>query len=1190
MYLKRLESRGFKSFAERINIDFVRGVTAVVGPNGSGKSNITDAIRWVLGEQSARSLRGSKMEDIIFQGSDTRGALNVAEVVLVLDNKSNLLPVDYEEVSITRRVFRSGVSEFYINKQPCRLKDIIDLFMDSGLGREAFSIISQGRVEEILSSKAEERRVIFEEAAGVLKYKQRKRKAEFKLIETEENMNRVNDIVYEIEQQIDPLRDQAQIAKTYLEKKNELKEKEIATSITQIDSFYQQWQTLLKEIDNEKLAERKAGEEINELADDLKEKRKQLQQTDETIEELQDELLSATKQLEQLEGEKNVHIERTTHVQENKEKLLARKEVLTKKILDINASIERQTNDTNDIQKQRDELKQTASDLTYKLTSETDDMAEKIEHLKADYIEVLNEQAAYRNEKQSINNQLQQFQHVSDNKTKKFSTLIEEKQVLEREVKLLTEQEEEINHSFELMNEQLSESKQKRNEHIKDIQNDREKLSVGHQQIAKFRSRQELLQEMKDDFQGFYFGVKAVLQARKQKELSHIYGAVVELIDVPKQHILAIETVLGGQSQFIVTEDDASARNAIEWLKRNKKGRATFLPLQSIQPRYLQQSIKEKVENHAGFIGIASNLVAIDETYRKVVEHLMGHVIVARTLKDANEIAQLTGRRHRVVTLEGDVVNPGGTMAGGSKKQTNQSLFTRDDELKQMTLKLKDMDKRATEFAQTIAEREKELVTLDDTISELEDNLVEKQTLQQSSGLERQNAQMKLESVNTQLKTYEDEQSQSAEDEQELRRKKIKTDEKLLQLEKDSEQIEATIKQLTDEEQKIRSTADKDKDKLQAINIQLAETQERYRNERNILHDMITEKEDLNEELGSVKKEYEHILTAEKSEQTVSQYDDKITHKQEMIDQTSQTISNNRSSRLQLMQKIEDVEMELKDRERLNATYIQHIQQKEVKANRLDVTVQNLLNYLQDEYTISFERAKQLYEQVEDIDAAKEAVKALKQSIEQLGDVNVGAIEEYDRLSERYEFLGKQKEDLTTAKEDLFSIIEEMDQVMKEQFGQTFKRIKDEFSNVFKELFGGGKAELRLTDPKDLLETGIEIIAQPPGKKLQQLGLLSGGERALTAIALLFSILRVRPVPFCVLDEVEAALDEANVVRFAKYVKMHSEETQFIVITHRKGTMEEADVLYGVTMEESGVSRLVSVQLEESKQLLESRE
>lgn len=1188
MFLKRLESVGFKSFAERIDVSFVPGVTAIVGPNGSGKSNITDAIRWVLGEQSAHSIRGAKMEDIIFQGSDSRKPLNVAEVTLVLDNTKQTLPLDYKEVSVTRRVFRSGESEFYINKQTCRLKDIVDLFMDSGLGRESFSIISQGKVEDILSSKAEERRVIFEEAAGVLKYKQRKKKSEFKLAETEENLYRVDDIIHELEAQLEPLEKQAQKAETYINLKNELKEQEISFLITEIDQLHQAWQKALEQLDKEKMEEIKWKTSIQQKEAQLEQDRNTVEALDEKIEALQADLLQVTQELEQYEGKKSLHIERYKHHEDNKEKLEKQKSDTAQRIQELNTELEKELNILTDLQATKKETDDKVKQLKNELSLSKENILDEIEELKSIYIEYLNEQAAHRNEKNSLSQQVKQLQikkkkHQQDHQELQSTreTLVTNHEHAEKELSTLKEQ-------FVMKQNKLEKLKKDLEDKRDHYQSSQTKLYQGYQHIEKMKSKKEMLEEMKEDFQGFYQGVKAILKARERKQLKDIHGAVLELIDIPKQYVTAVETVLGGQAQYVVVSNEQSARTAINYLKKSNSGRATFLPLHSISARFIPAAVENNIKGHDGFVGIAAELVQTDAQYDKVLKHLMGHVIVVKTLKDANEIASLAQRRYRVVTLEGDVVNPGGSMSGGARQKRNSSLFTREKDLQEVSEKLVEFNKRADQFSQQVAKQKEWITEIEDDIEALESDIGQAQQVLQHKREYLTEVTMRLQSLDESLEVYHREQAQFQQDEDEFKKRETTLTTNLEEIDQKLTSTQTKIDELTTRESQFQENRQQMQEELHRYQVMSAEQIERLKHQQeksDQLKESLAENEALYE---SVSLELKQMIELEQNQEPIEVIHQKIDHLTQSKQMLLENIQGKRSERANRTKHINDQELELKEENKQHQAFLTTIQQGEVNTNRMDVELENRLSQLQTDYEITYERAKEMYETCDHVDEVKAAVATLKDNINRLGTVNLGAIEEYERVSERYTFLTEQKEDLMEAKQTLYTAIAEMDEEMERLFDETFSQVKEEFSVVFKELFGGGYAELKLTDPNDLLHTGVEIIAQPPGKKLQQLGLLSGGERALTAIALLFSILRVRPVPFCVLDEVEAALDEANVDRYARYVKSHSKNTQFIVITHRKGTMEEADVLYGVTMQESGVSRFVSVRLEETAELIES--
>jgi chromosome segregation protein len=1186
MFLKRLDVVGFKSFAEKISIDFVPGVTAVVGPNGSGKSNVTDAVRWVLGEQSAKSLRGAKMEDIIFSGSDTRKALNFAEVSLTLDNETNSLPIDFHEVSVTRRVYRSGESEFFINNQGCRLKDIIDLFMDSGLGREAFSIISQGKVEEILSSKAEERRVIFEEAAGVLKYKTRKRKAESKLTETQDNLNRVHDILHELEGQVEPLKIQSSLAKEFLAKKEELEQIEVALTVFEIEELYEKWEKLSQELEKHNEMEQQMAGQLHDREAHLKKQRDSLATLETSINGLQEILLNASEELEKLEGRKEVLKERKKNAAQNKSQL-------EKAIVEGEAAVARLA-----LQKERETEIMNALNLEVKGISETlhekqkslglfnSDIEAMIEAKKSDYIEWLNKQASAKNEKQYLLQQLTQQEHKNaklDMENEKFLT----------ERMDITAKKMEYSQLMENMTKQLE-------EHVTYFRNQQNKLNAAkdtyqkqettlykaYQFLQQAKSRKELLEEMEDDYAGFFQGVKEVLKAKET--LRGIEGAVAELIKVPKEYETAIETALGGAMQHVVVEREEHAREAISFLKKNRYGRATFLPLSVIKAREISANQLSMLKSHSAFVGTGSSLIQYDDRHAAIAENLLGTVMITTDLKGANDLAKMMQHRFRFVTLEGDIVNPGGSMTGGALKQKTTSLLSRKTELEELHQKLAAMEAKTNQLEKQVKQLKVDVGVQEQTLEQTRKTGERLRLQEQTLKGELREVELQERNVNERLHLYDLDKNSYLEEQQQKTARLEELEELLESCKTEIEGLDRLISEMTEQKQSQQSSKESLAEETNELRVMLASKRGQLQNQKEkmerIESDLSKEKSRLAEnkdDLGLLTNEMTDSSSGEESLEDMAQ--------QKLLDKNGaiEGIAIKKQEKNELLTEVETLELSLKEENRLYRGIVEVIKDEEVKLTRLDVELENRLDHLREEYTLSFEGAKEQYPLMMPAEEAQKRVKLIKLAIEELGTVNLGAIDEYARVAERYEFLLSQKEDLQQAKDTLFQVIDEMDDEMKRRFADTFYSIREEFEQVFKALFGGGRAELKLTNPDDLLNTGVDIIAQPPGKKLQNLSLLSGGERALTAIALLFSILKVRPVPFCILDEVEAALDEANVVRFSQFLRKFSRETQFIVITHRKGTMEEADVLYGITMQESGVSKLVSVRMEESENFIE---
>ncbi|GIN70503.1 chromosome partition protein Smc [Bacillus sp. J14TS2] len=1187
MFLKQLDIIGFKSFAEKTTLEFVPGVTAVVGPNGSGKSNITDAIRWVLGEQSARSLRGGKMEDVIFAGSDSRKSLNFAEVSLTLDNEDGTLPVEYNEVCVTRRVFRNGDSEYLLNGHSCRLKDIVDLFMDSGLGKEAFSIISQGKIEEILNSKPEERRTIFEEAAGVLKYKNRKKKASLKLQETSENLNRVNDILYELEGQLEPLEMQASMAKDYLQKKQDLETHEIALTVYEIDEKHTQWETAKKVLEKLTTQEKDRSSYIQQIELSLENERSQLSAFDEKITEWQSALLTASKDLEKLQGRLGILKERKNNaalnsgqLQKNITDAEQKITLIKQKQEDTEAELHKKRNEARELKKILVDKKKMASALN-------DSIEETIESLKSDYIEVLNQQATAKNEFRYLQQQLEQ-QIAKSNRLDQ-----ENRKYLEQRANYIAQLDEKMQEVEKIDSELTAQIEQFRAAQslTKDIREKyeakNELLNKAYQFIQKAESRKDTLEEMEEDYTGFYYGVKEVLKAKKS-ELAGVEGAIAELIHVPQQFAKAMETALGGAMQHIVVNTEADARNAIAFLKRKQLGRATFLPMDVIKGRSLPANQRIDLSTHPSFVGIAADLVETDQAYKQVIEHLLGNIVIADSLAGANQLAKQLQFRYRIVTLDGDVVNPGGSMTGGATKQKTTSLLGRKTELEELKNKLIEMKSKTKNVEEEWQELKEQLANSEQQVEEMKQNGEQLRLQKNEAQADLSQIEMTKKNVDDRLALYDLETT-------ELKEEKNKIKERMDALEKITAEcsekivsLNAKIDELTkqrNDERQSKESLEREINELSSksavINEQLQSTEKQLKNLATEFDEAESHKNSLMDEWGFIQGEMTGHQT---SEEDLAQLIQQGSSEKDGIEER---LNKEREDRFQLQVLIEQREADLKEQKRLYSGISNALRAEEVKKNRLDVELDNLLHMLREDYSLSYEGAKDQYPLILSVEETRKKVKLTKLGIEELGSVNLGSIEEYDRVYERYHFLLEQQTDLTEAKTHLFHVMDEMDDEMKRRFGTTFHEIQDQFMGVFRALFGGGHAELKLTDPSDLLNTGVDIVAQPPGKKLQNLSLLSGGERSLTAIALLFSILKIRPVPFCVLDEVEAALDEANVQRFSHYLRAFSQETQFIVITHRQGTMQGADVLYGVTMQESGVSKIVSVKLENAQEMVQ---
>lgn len=980
MYLKEIKASGFKSFADTIDIELTNGISGIVGPNGSGKSNVVDAVRWVLGEQSVKQLRGEgSMSDVIFTGSKSRRAASFASVTLVFDNSDKYLNIEYDEVQIKRTIYKTGENEYFINNTKTRLKDILELFMDTGASKESFNIISQGDVANILSGKAEDRRVIFEEASGVLKYKKRKDEALRKLSKTHDNMARVDDIISELNTNMEPLKKQSEDAKIYLEKKEKLENVEIALTVNDIEKYNYEYKY--------------SKEKVSELT------------------------LSITKMLSENSSEQ------------------AKIETIKNNISKLNSEL---------YLKQQELVKVSAN-------------AEKLSGEKA----MISERSKYNSEDAKLHDNI--------------ISLKEKILKIESQISALNKEIESEKSNNKIIGEKLNNTEIKLSEIEKNKENLNSKLNQKLREITAQKHRKEVLMNSLENNSSLPYSVKNVLNNPK---LTGIHGVLGKLLEFEEKYSEALEVSLMSSVSHIVCDNEEDAKEAVRYLKNNNLGRATFLPISVIKPRSIDSESYETIKSMNGFVDIASNLVRYDTKYRNIVLSLLGTIVVVDNIDNANLISKKLKNRYKVVTMTGEVVNIGGSITGGSLKKS--SILSERYELENV---IKDIDVLDSEIKE-----------IENKINEVDDNYTN------------------------------------------------------LELEKNS------------------------------IIISVNSNSEILKNKYNVLDDLTNEKSTLMTELYNNQNIVNNVITNEE-EKILNEYYKEIEKRDELnieinqihkkIELENEDLINNESSLKNNNQEYNKAQEELKSHE--------------IKVNRLDVKIDNLLNILTNDYSISYEKAKEKYILEIDSDEARSIVSTLKREIKSLGDVNVGAIEEYDRVKERYEFLNKQKEDLTNAENVLLEIITEMDDIMKDKFSSTFNKIKEAFNETFRKLFNGGKAELKLTDPSNILETGIDIIALPPGKKLQHISLLSGGEKTLTAIALLFSILKVRPVPFCILDEVEAALDEVNVDNFGKYLKEFKGDTQFIIITHKKKTMEYADVLYGITMQESGVSKLVSVKLEELK-------
>ncbi|PTF26999.1 chromosome segregation protein SMC [Staphylococcus cohnii] len=1176
VYLKSIDAFGFKSFAEHTNVQFDEGVTAIVGPNGSGKSNITDAIKWVLGEQSAKSLRGAKMEDIIFSGAEHRKAQNFAEVKLKLDNSSGKLNVDTEELVVTRRLYRSGESEYYLNNDRSRLKDIIELFLDSGLGKEAFSIISQGRVDEILNAKPIDRRQILEESAGVLKYKKRKATSVQKLDQTEDNLTRVEDILFDLEGRVEPLREEAAIAKEYKHLSSEMEKSDVLVTVYDIGQYNQNIYELDENLNRLKGQQASKDAEKAQHTQSLNQYKSERQQLDEKIESLNFKLVKATEEVEKFAGQLNVLEERKKNQSQTNARFEEEQESLETQVTNLKQEQSEVKEQIKQLKTKQNDLNEEIQQYESQLYVSDEQHDEKLESIKDEYYQLMSEQS-------DVNNDIRFLEHtIQENETKQSrldSRLLDAYKELKNIQTQITETEKQSSIAKKELKKAESDlaSYEKKLTQLKNQQNEyEEKLHQAYRFNEKLKSRIDSLATQQEEYSYFFNGVKHILKMKDNK-LSGIRGAVAEVIQVPSNLTKAIETALGASLQHIIVDSEKDGRQAIQYLKQNGLGRATFLPLNVIQPRNIASDILKIANSSIGFVNVASSAIQVENDYKHVIQNLLGNTIIVDNLKNANELARKIRYRTRIVTLEGDIVNPGGSMTGGGDRKT-KSILSQKDELSTMRAQLEDYQQQTVSFEKQFQAIKEEADALSNTYFDTSQSY---NTIKQNvhkfdlelDRLRKQETHLKNEHEEFEFEKNDGYQSETSK--QTLNDKKAQ----LATIQAQLQKLEEDINIYTKLSKEGKESTTLIQQKLHQKQSDLAVVKERLSTQKQTETRLTHQLKQLKEQKQKLSEQIELFnsdeITGEKAFETIQ---NNIEQSKSNKAQLTEDLATIKSQRQTLNDTIETTERKLEEANQDILSIENRYQDIKAEQSRLDVLINHAIDHLSEQYHLTYERASELYTLEEDIDSLRKKVKLTKMSIEELGPVNLNAIEQFEEINERYTFLNEQRADLRAAKATLEQLIEEMDNEVKERFKETFHAVQGHFSEVFKSLFGGGQAELRLTDD-DYLSAGVDIIVQPPGKKLQNLSLLSGGERALSAIALLFAILKVRSAPFVILDEVEAALDEANVIRYAQYLKALSNQTQFIVITHRKGTMEFSDRLYGVTMQESGVSKLVSVNL-----------
>lgn len=1186
MLLKKLSMQGFKSFADRIELAFGQGITAVVGPNGSGKSNISDAIRWVLGEQSAKSLRGTKMEDVIFSGSEQRRPLGLAEVTLTLDNTDQGLSLEFSEVTVTRRVYRSGESEYLINQVPCRLKDIYELFMDTGLGKDAYSLISQGNIDAVLSARPEDRRALLEEAAGIVKYKSRKAESLRKLEYTEQNLVRVGDIIAELEKQLGPLAEQAQKAEEY---------NQLAAQHSQIEvrvySYDLQEIHRASEAGRQKLAEEKnrLGAVTTELAKseaDIETIKLALTKSDAELERLQKESVEFLAQMERADARVALAREKAKRWEEEKEKLGEKRCLCEEKLARWHG--------------ERQNLENLLADIHSGLEAASAQLGQKEEaaaHLDAGLAELetatettKGEVVGLLNAMARLNAEIENLSAGRENARQESAKLeIREKEIEESYLREISrgKQQETEKEEFEA---RIAAAAQRRQETQEAIGKNREEqarcqraLAEKQKALGAAESRLTALEELQKEYDGYYAGVRAVLRQKGAPEFTEIEGSVAELIRVPAQYEVAMEVALGPALQNIVTRTEKAAKTAIRYLKDQKAGRVTFLPLDILRPLVFPAGELEKLKL-PGVYGLASDLVEFRSEHEKAVLYLLGRTIVVRDLDVAVEVAKSTGSRYKVVTLDGDVITPGGAMTGGSSAQKGGGLLARRRQLEALTGEVKQLEVEvagAKTAMEEVRERAAALAARDESLQAEIHNL---QLGLLAKEKDLQAAKEKIKRLEEELKSIRAAREALQSDDEAGLARREKLEQELAEAGRRKEELEAAIKLNQEQIRGKFQAREAARQEVTGIRVKLATLQQ---SEKSALDQLQRAKEEVRAaqgELAAIENErIELEFRIAEAEREISGGDAQRASLALARDTVEDDLSKGRRERHELAAQLAAVEAGTRTLRQEVARLQSEVHQAEIQAAKWEMQLETLSRRLQEDHGMNLEVALSLKTGVtpEERDGMFRQGERLKRQIRALGDVNREAIGEYAALRERYEFLKKQHTDLTEAKEALYKVIEEIERTTRRRFQETFEAVQREFLWIFQRLFGGGRAELILTDTEDTEETGIDIVAQPPGKKPQSLLLLSGGERTLTAIALLMALLKIKPAPFCVLDEIDAALDEANVQRFASLLKDFSEKSQFIVVTHRRATMEAANALYGVTMEESGISKLISVKLEE---------
>ena len=1177
MYLKSIEMQGFKSFADKTKVVFDRGVTAVVGPNGSGKSNITESLRWALGESSAKSLRGGKMPDVIFAGTENRNPLNFASVVVTLDNSSGFIVNKNKEIKVERHIYRSGDSEYLIDGQKVRLRDIHDLFMDTGLGRDSFSIISQGRVEAIFNSKPEERRAIFEEAAGVLKYKTRKKETESKLAQAQGNLDRLDDIIYELDNQVKPLEKQAQTAKKFLELDGQRKELYLDVLVAQLSlgkEKLSEKEAELESVKTELTSYYKQRSELEQENQSLKEKRHRLSVQ---LDREQAVLLDVTKLISDLERKIEVHKLESSQNESSRQEAQARLENLLTRREQLEEQIEQKQGVLEQLENSLSSLKEDIAAVDREISYFSEDPDQVLDHLREQYVALMQEEAEASNRLTKIQQDIANQISLSESKSEDLARLQTEKQTAQEKLDKSRKSLEEADHELRQLLGRYQTKKSELDQVQATYQSEQGRLFDLLDQLKGKQARQSSLEAILKNHSNFYAGVKAVLQ--EAPSLGGIIGAVSEQLTFDTRYQTALEIALGGASQNVIVEDEATAKRAIAFLKEKRQGRATFLPLTTIKPRQLSGQQISLLESSDGFLGLASDLVTYQPNLDVIFQNLLGTIAIFDTIDHANQAARATKFQVRMVTMDGAEIRPGGAFAGGSNRN-NSTTFIKP-ELDALLGEIAELSSQLQEQESLVAAKKTSLDQTTEALETIKAEGEEARLNQQSARIHQEQADNRLAQLSVQydlqmsqvsptiLTELDEEATKEAANVQALNEKKIALEQQINQVRDNRDSIQESLQKLQTKKGQLTLVQAEATSQLRFEQIDMRRLQEeKATTEKDIaiLEDLINQK----------------VVALEDT--TIELLEEQLQAASDKQSQTNQILIRLKFELEDIDGQFEDLEERLQQARTKNDDLIRKQAKLEADCEQAGDTLRTLLGNLTEHFKLSFEAAQSQAKAVENLASAEQNLKNLERAIRALGQVNLDAIEQYDEVNNRLTFLNEQRTDILSARDLLLDTIHEMDDEVKERFKVTFEAIRESFKQTFKQMFGGGSADLILTE-NDILTAGVEISVQPPGKKIQSLNLMSGGEKALSALALLFSIIRVKTIPFVILDEVEAALDEANVKRFGDYLNRFDKESQFIVVTHRKGTMAAADAIYGVTMQESGVSKIVSVKLKDMEKL-----